>query len=338
MKWSKREDKFLRKLYPKSTQAELFKFFKRSVDSIQRRANRLKIKKEVDFYTKHFSNLKIQEVEKMVENPLKEYEGKDKIVGRPIRLNYQVLKADRSGTAGKYATVKFCGDWHYGSKECDKKKLKEVLDFCLREKMYVFLMGDLLEAATRNSVGAGVYQQIMNPQKQMEEVIELLKPLADKKLILGCLMGNHEFRIEKETSINVTKVFCAILKIPYLGNACWNLFKVGNQYYRVYALHGSSGSKYLHTKLKAIMDISHNFSADLMVMGHVHDIDAGTELVQYVDLKSKTVKERKKHLLLTGHYLNYDGSYAQEKGFPIGKTGSPNVKFFSERKDVHIAL
>ena len=151
-------------------------------------------------------------------------------------------------------------------------------------------------------------------------------------------MGNHEFRIEKDTSINVTKVICAILGIPYLGMACWNLFKVGNEHYKVYTLHGASGSRFLYTKLKAVTDISHSFSADLIAMGHVHDLDTGTQLVQFVDLRNKTVEERKKHLLLTGHYLSYDGSYAQEKGFPIGKVGSPNVKFFADRHDIHVSI
>jgi hypothetical protein len=339
-KWLPVEDEDLDRLYPDRTIHELVKHFKRSEDSINRRANRLHLNKAPGFFKLHYnSTLKKyhEEVDEMRKDDLKEYVGKDKIVGRPVRLNIQVLEANRNGTAGKYATVKFFGDWHWGARECDRNKVRQQADYCLQEKIYVFLMGDLLEAATRGSVGAGVYHQIMNPQQQMEEVIELLRPLAEAKLIIGCLMGNHEFRIEKDTSINVTKVICNFLKIPYLGSACWNLFKVGDQYYKVYALHGASGSRYVYTKIKALVDISHNFSADLIAMGHVHDVSDTIQIVQYVDLRNKMIIERKKYLVLTGHYLSYDRSYAQDKGMPIGKMGSPNVKFFLERHDLHVS-
>lgn len=44
--------------------------------------------------------------------------------------------------------------------------------------------------ATRDSVGAGVYEQTEHGQSQYEIMVGWLKPLADKKLILGSLNGN----------------------------------------------------------------------------------------------------------------------------------------------------
>ena len=265
---------------------------------------------------------------------LEEYEGKDRIVGRPVRLNKQELKVKE----GKdYAELVFFGDWHYGARECANEKAVRMLDYCLKKKIYVLLMGDLIEAGTRYSVGAGVYQQKLNPQQQMEYVVEKLKPLADAGLILGSIAGNHEARIEKETGIDVGKVVARLLGIRYLGYACWNLFKVGKQNYSVYALHGSSGSRFVYTKLKALVDISHSFDADLIAMGHVHEISSTSQNVQKIDMRSKTITERKKFLLLTGHYLKYDQSYAQAKGMPIAKMGSPKVKLFADKWDIHIS-
>lgn len=189
----------------------------------------------------------------------------DKIAGRPIRLNVVRLatRQDRP-----YAEVVFFGDLHLGSPECDLARAKRMLAYCEENGVYVFLMGDLVDNANRYSVGAGVYEATMTPQEQLEQVVELLAPLAAKQLILGNLAGNHEDRLFKETGVNLTKVISKMLGAPYLGAACWSLFRVGTESYRVYALHGASGSRYVHTKIKALVDISHSFEgADLLVMG-----------------------------------------------------------------------
>jgi len=262
----------------------------------------------------------------------KESDLKSGIIGRPIRLNKQILQVK----PGKnYAEVVFFGDLHYGARECDLERAKRMLDYCSSKGIYVFLMGDLIEAGLKTSVGASVYRQKLNPQKQMEDVIDLLEPLAKKGLILGALEGNHELRIEKETGIAVMKVICRILKIPYLRSACWNWFKVGKQNYKVYALHGSTAARYTYTKMKVLVDISHSFNADLIVMGHVHEVSNTTQLVQDIDFRAGVVVEKKKFLFLTGSYLKYDTSYAQEKGYPIAKLGSPKVQLFANKHDIH---
>ena len=80
----------------------------------------------------------------------------DAIVGRPIRLNKQTIVTKK----GKdYAEVIFVGDCHNGSPQFDKLRFLKMLDYCREKGIYVFLMGDLIEMATRDSIGAGVYEQ-----------------------------------------------------------------------------------------------------------------------------------------------------------------------------------
>lgn len=81
---------------------------------------------------------------------------KDTLIGRPIRLNRQTLVCKPHKD---YAEVIFIGDAHYGSPQFDKPRFLAMLDYCLKQKLYVFLMGDLIELATRHSVGAGIYEQ-----------------------------------------------------------------------------------------------------------------------------------------------------------------------------------
>lgn len=270
----------------------------------------------------------------MTANVLENYLGMDRLKGKPIRLNRQRLELKPNKD---YAEFVAFGDIHYGHPCCDIERATRMRDYCLEHKIYVLGMGDYIEAGLRESVGDSVYQQDLNPDKQLEFIIDFFEPLANAGLLLGLIAGNHEARILKNTSINVVKIMARTLKVPYLHYACWNLFYVGKESYTVYALHGSTGSRFVHTKLKALVDISHNFDADLLLMGHVHELTDASLIVQQVDKKRKMVTERKKFLVVTGHYLKYDRSYAQEKGLPVGKMGSPKIKLFANKKDIHIS-
>ena len=255
----------------------------------------------------------------------------DKIVGRSIRLNKQVLvpKKDKD-----YAEVMFIGDAHYGSPQFDEPRFLNQLDYCFKHGLYVFLMGDLIELATRHSVGSGVYEQLFPGQSQYEKMVEWLKPLADKKLILGLLNGNHEQRCYDLSGVNVSKAMARELSVPYLGDACWNYFRVGKQSYSIYSLHGRTGSKFDGTALLALERLAAPFHGDLVVMGHAHKCISSSVLMQKV--QNGLVVEHKKHLLITGSYLKY-GGYAQTFGLPPSKLGSPKVKFMSSRHDLSIS-
>ena len=199
----------------------------------------------------------------------------------------------------------------------------------------VMLMGDLLETATRYSVGSGVYEQTENPGCQHETMVEWLRPLAEQGQIIGSHSGNHEERIYKETGVNISKALCRELKIPYLGDACWNQFRVGKETYTIYSLHGRTGSRFDGTALLALERISTSFFADMVCCGHVHKCINSIVLMQNV--VSGRVVEHKKHLLITGSYLKYDGGYGQTLGLPISKLGSPKVKFYSSKHDILIS-
>jgi len=112
---------------------------------------------------------------------------KQEIKVKSIRLNQHSLMPK----AGEnYAEIIWIGDVHLGSPQCDKPRFQAMIDFCVKNKVYVMLMGDLIEMATKDSVGAGVYEQESIGQNQYEEMLKILTPLAEKKLILGIHNGN----------------------------------------------------------------------------------------------------------------------------------------------------
>jgi len=263
---------------------------------------------------------------------LEDFVGKDGN-RKPIRLNRVYLEPNNK----EYTELALIGDIHFGHPGCDIEKVKEDIQYCVDNHIYVIGMGDYLEVGLRNSVGDSVYMQEFNPQEQMEFIVEILQPLADAGLLIGLHIGNHEGRILKETSVNIVSWMARALKVKYLGYACWSLLYVGNQSYTLYSLHGSTGSKHVYTKLKALVDISHSFDADITAMGHVHELAEEAILIQKIDKSRKIVIELKKYLVLTGSYLRYDDSYAQEKGYPMCKLGSPIIKLFNENHDIHIS-
>lgn len=234
-----------------------------------------------------------------------------------------------------YARVVFWGDVHIGHPTCLEEQARAKLDYCLKNDVPVMVMGDMIECGLTGSVGDSVYMQRLNPQGQMDESIEWLTPLANKGLILGIHAGNHEARITKATGVDITKIIARQLRVPYLGSACWHLFYVGKQRYTLYTLHGASGSRFIYTKLKALTDISHYFpTADVVAMGHVHDL--ASVAIERQHVYGVQVVHRKQYCLLTGHYLGYKESYAEAKGMPPAKVGSPEVKFYADEHDVHI--
>ena len=179
---------------------------------------------------------------------LEKYKGMDGLVGRPVRLNKFELIPNEKG----YAPLLFFGDIHLGYPTCDVAKAQSMIDWVIKEKAYVILMGDLLECGTTRSIGDSAYTQTLNPQEQMETMITMLTPLAETGRVIGLHTGNHEQRMFKDSGIDVAKVMARILRVPYLNYACWTLLKVGKLYYTLYSSHGSSGSVMEHTKLNAV--------------------------------------------------------------------------------------
>lgn len=265
---------------------------------------------------------------------LPELEGQDKIIGRPIRLNKIRLEVKPKKD---YAQLMLFGDLHLGYPTCDLKKAEEYLEWAKKSGVYVLCMGDLLESGLSTSVGDSVYQQTLNPQEQMESVVELLTPLAKKGLIIGFHIGNHESRILKATSINVSKIMAKMLGVRYLGFSCWSLLRVGSQRYSLYSTHGSGGSRFRHTKLKKAMDLTQWIDADIIAYGHLHELSANVNIKQLVDGRNQ-VKEADCRVVLTGSYLRWDKSYGQAMDMPICRVGSPTLKLMAGKKNVSVQI
>ena len=261
------------------------------------------------------------------------YFGKDKIQGRPGRLNRVELKANSKG----YAPLLFFGDLHYGSPSCAIKEAKEMLNWALKEKCYILIMGDMIEMNLKGTRHKGVYNQL-SPEDQKDGIIELLTPLAKAGLIIGYHEGNHSERISNAVGLDISKIIANEIGVKYCNYSGWHLLKVGKQNYKLYATHGASGSIQPHTKLNAGIKLSYFIDADIVAYAHTHGLATDLRMIQTIDLRNKQIVDKKQYVVMTGAYLYWNGSYAERKSYPISRIGSPKMKLREDSHDIHISL
>ena len=228
------------------------------------------------------------------------------------------------------------GDVHLGSPTCNVEKFEKTLSFIDKTDCAVVLMGDLMEAASATSVGAGWVEQTGSPQEQLDSLYEVLKPIKDKILIN--LEGNHSERIWKQSGIRVSKILSKMLGVPFGGYSAFLKLKVGAMNYIVHAQHGSSNAWYPHTKLTAAMRTAQHTDADLYLYGHTHELLSLKVPRRSMDNRSRTVITSEKYFVLTGSFLEYEGSYAQKKNMYPVQTGIANITLSGDHWDIHCSV
>lgn len=243
---------------------------------------------------------------------------------------------DKALKGKDHIDILFWGDIHYGSKFCDEVLAKNNLDMTKERGVYIIGMGDLAETALRDSVGAGIYESTSIVHRQLEVLVEWLEPHKDR--ILGLLLGNHEKRIYDRVGIDINKMLCSELGVNDLEKGRLILLQVGKQNYSLYVTHGSSGATKSHTKILGCFGLQQYIEADLYAMGHVHALDSHCRAVHAIDPDTHKLVEKERVFVLTGHTLNYFGSYAQEKNLVPSRKGNPIVKFYTKEHKIRVSI
>ena len=228
------------------------------------------------------------------------------------------------------------GDVHLGSPTCNVSLFERTIKFVERTDCVVVLMGDLMEAASKTSVGAGWVEQTASPQKQLDALSDVLKPIKSKILIN--LEGNHEERIWKQSGIRVSKVLSRMLGVPFGGYSAFIKIRVRDNNYIVHAQHGSSNAWYPHTKLTAAMRTAAHTDADLYLYGHTHELLSIKVPRRFLSKRNRTVTTSEKYFVLTGSFLEYEGSYAQKKNMYPVQTGIANITLSGTHWDIHCSV
>ncbi len=250
----------------------------------------------------------------------------------PMKLHRKTFKAEK-------INLVLLGDEHIGSKYHDSESLKRNVDWMMNSKdTYMIGMGDMLETATKDSVGGGVFEQNKIVDEQIDHAVKIYKPLADAGKILGLHRGNHEERVFKHSGADLTKIMAKLLKVKNFGIGFAHKLRVGDQTYLMYTTHGHSGSRLPHTKIKACIDLANMIDVQIYAMGHLHQLSHHVRQYYKINTRRNSVEEFSNHFLLTGSYLNHWGSYAQESGYEMMRKGSPKIKLSGLENQIRVSL
>jgi len=120
-------------------------------------------------------------------------------------------------------------DIHLGHHACDMDLVHRNIDHIGEQELPFMDLGDLIENSTRDSVGAGVYEQTDIAQEQLEQAVELYQPV--KHLLQGMHPGNHEMRAMNKGGLNLTRIMAQMLDVPYCGVGVMHYIMVGKERY-----------------------------------------------------------------------------------------------------------
>lgn len=215
-------------------------------------------------------------------------------------------------------------DLHIGDPLVQMQAIKARIDYAVQhDNAYVILNGDLIDNATKTSIG-DIYGSIHSPQQAIDKAVELLKPLAQAGKILCITDGNHERRTYRNDGISPTRVIADRLGITDRlaeTSACLHL-AVGKQQYTVYCTHGSGGGRMISGKMLKLDRLADVCDADIYIMSHVHQPGAYRRGYYRVKAGKSTLVE--KLFVLTAATLGY-GGYADLAGMQPPAVTNPII-------------
>jgi hypothetical protein len=230
------------------------------------------------------------------------------------------------------------GDIHVGAPkgQCDWNKTKRELDYILNTpNTYMYGMGDFMDCAQKMVGGHGgpnLFQSSLSPMEQYNLIEDAFKPLAKEGKIIGLHSGNHEDWIMQQNGIQIIDLLCRSLNVPFLGPGCDTTLTVNKQKYSIYSQHGSSNARLKYTKLGALINATRDIFSEIFLYGHVHQLGVQKGGKRLGNTQIKT------YYVLTGHFLRWEGSYAQAFGLDVAPGGAAQIKLFADRHDVHISV
>jgi len=210
------------------------------------------------------------------------------------------------------------GDIHRGNTNCSEKfwlqTIKAIED---DSSSYWISTGDLLEVATRHSISD--VHSAMSTQEELDLICSELSPIKHK--CLGFVSSNHHHRIDKNTGVSLDKMLAAEAGFKYLGDTGLINITIGSGSYYVVLHHGTGGGSEGNAVNRALKNAGNYMGADVYMSGHTHKANVVPFNQQIIDRKRGIIRNVLSYSIVTGHCLDWKGSYAERmalKPAPIG--------------------
>lgn len=242
--------------------------------------------------------------------------------------------------------IALLSDVHWDNPKCDRVMLKRHLDYCLENKIPVFINGDLFCLMQGKGDKRGNKSDILpehNNAKYLDSIVETavdwFSPYASILTVIG--YGNHETAIIKYQETDILQRFVDLLNYKNKSNVFtggyggWLILKYmvrGNTLMskNVKYFHGSGGGGIV---TKGAINLTRALESyenmDVFVMGHIHENASRNDVRDSLHYnQGKRVYEltqRQIHLAITGAYKEeyQDGAFGWhvERGAPIKPIG-----------------
>ncbi|MDI3312420.1 MAG: metallophosphoesterase [Thermoanaerobacterium sp.] len=229
------------------------------------------------------------------------------------------------------------GDVHFGSKNYNEKYINQVRRFIDKNKnrTRIILMGDLLENATKSSVGRGVYDENYHTWSQFKKAVSTFYPY--RNIIDLIIEGNHEERIIRDTSFEIVEELSHRLGRPDAYGKITGLINYimpSGIVYSVFAWHGATGGTKESSAINGLLSMRERALAHIYLMGHTHKLLSFSREMVIPDPGSKKPNIIEQLFINTGTAVSYVG-YGEQKGYPLTKAGFGVIQVFNdERKQV----
>lgn len=200
-------------------------------------------------------------------------------------------------------------DLQAGSKQFQEERFNEYVEWMLiKPNRYAFIGGDVIDAATKHSIG-DTYENTMSPIHQVEYAVGLLRPLRDKNRLLGMVGGNHERRTIP-TFGDAGRLIASALKVPYSKGVQLIDINYGlHKPFKVSLWHGSGNGKTKGGKAQMVHKFMGQYDSQLYLVGHLHDC------LQIWDWrmirKDGQIKKQKVCGIMSSSFQDFWGSYAE---------------------------
>lgn len=255
----------------------------------------------------------------------------------------KVIK-ERLSTELKSLELHIFADEHIGDDNCDLARLKERIEYvATHENAYCVLNGDILDYASRSSIG-DIEARQFNIMEQIEKGVELFSPIKDK--IIAITSGNHEGRAYRKEGIDISKIIALQLGLEkkYSATSAFIFLRFGTESHRkrpmcytIYMLHGSGGGRKEGAKAIRLADMASIVDADIFIHSHTHLPMIMKQGFFRVDTANSAVANCTKLFVNTSSNLNY-GGYGEAQEFKPNSTDTPIIYLNGTKKQSYAKL
>lgn len=216
-------------------------------------------------------------------------------------------------------------DVHYGHHAHRHDKFLEYVKWIKEnDHVYAVIGGDLMENALDDGRGM-TYDQVHNPESQLNDMIKMLAPIAHK--ILFAIPGNHELRTYHKTGIEVMRVIADKLKIPYFSGPVYATILANGYKWSMYTMHGYGNSQTKGGKMN-MAGKARKFTGlvNFFLSGHTHDALAESETSMVEDPLNCRLHYMAQWTVVAPSFLGYEHTYAYKAGYPPPSKGGVSLE------------